>query len=520
MYFSSVRADWRLCAVAIFVIALSWGSLRADVRLNGLFCDGMVLQRDMPVPVFGRAERGERITIEIAGQTKRTAPDFNGYFKVLLDPIKAGGPYELKITAKNTILIKDVLVGEVWLCSGQSNMAMEVQGCLNAREEIAAANYPQIRQFQVKRGKAATAQDTLIAVTPDQKGLLNAWVPCTPATAGSFTGVGYFFAREIHKRLGVPVGLIHSSWGGTTAEAWTCECIIENTPALKSILTDWPKYNNDEDWLKEQYAKFEQEKKDAREAGKPEPLYFNQPSVLFNAMICPLMGYSMQGALWYQGESNIFRAFQYRDLLPAMVQNWRSGWEREFPFLIVQLANFEAGAGTWAELREAQLMAMSRIPNSAMIVATDVGEANDIHPKNKQEVGRRLALAARATVYGETALEWSGPLYGSMSIESKKIRISFEHAGEGLVTRDGKAPAGLLIAGADQKFVPAEAKIEGRELVVWSEAVKAPAAVRYAWSDNPAEANIYNKIEGKLWLPASPFRTDNSPGKTEGRKWE
>jgi len=507
-------------AAVLGLAAMNTGTLRAEVRLNGLFCDGMVLQRNMPVPVFGTADKGERITVEIAGQTKVTAADEEGNFKVLLDPLKAGGPFELKVTAAKPIVIKDVLVGEVWLCTGQSNMEMEVKSCINAQKEIASADNPQIRQFIVRRVKAATPQDTLPSVAWEEQVRLDTWVSASPATVGDFTAVGYFFAREISKRLGVPVGLINTCWGGTVAEAWTSETTLENSPAVKSILTDWPKYNADGNWLKEMYAKYELEKKEALEAGKPDPLYFCQPSVLYNAMIAPLVAYGIQGALWYQGESNQARAYQYRDLLPVMVHGWRADWEREFPFLIVQLANFEEGSGYWPELREAQLMAMKRIPNSAMTVTTDIGEAHDIHPKNKQEVGRRLSLAARATVYGETKLEWSGPLYQKMLIEGGKVRISFEHAGEGLCTREDKAPAGLTIAGADRKFVPAEGKIEGGELVVWSEAVPQPVAVRYAWTDNPEDANLCNKMEGKLYLPASSFRTDDWPGITANRTWE
>lgn len=512
--------DFRRFKAALLCLILACvAPLGADVKLNGLFSDGMVLQRGQRVAVYGHAARDEKVTVEIAGQSKSALPVPGGRFVVYLDPLDAGGPHELKVSGRNTVVVRDVWVGEVWLASGQSNMDMQVRHCLNAEEEAASADYPLIRQFLVKRGKAAVIQDTLLAADPEQKGRINAWVKCSPGTVGGFSGAAYFFAREIHSRLGVPVGIINSAWGGTNAEAWTCECTMESVPELNSILVDWPAYNNDEQWLREQYAKFLAEKEEAAKTGKPEPLYFNQPAVLFNAMICPLIPYGIQGVLWYQGEGNSHRGYQYRDLFPAMIKNWRYNWERDFPFLFVQLANFEAGSKTWPELREAQLMTMKQLPNMAMTVTTDIGEAEDIHPKNKQEVGRRLSLAARALVYGESGLEWSGPLYRSMRVENGRARLSFEHAGEGLVTRQGESPGGFLIAGEDREFVPAEARIEGAEVVVWSEKVKQPVAVRYGWRDNPEDANLYNRVNWQIGLPASPFRTDEWPGLTANRTW-
>jgi sialate O-acetylesterase len=490
----------------------------AEVRLPRMFSDNMVLQRNTTVPVWGWADRGEKVTLEFAGQTASIKPGLNGRWEIRLKPLKAGGPFEMKVSGKNTILIKNVLVGEVWLCSGQSNMAMEVKSCLNADKEMAAATYPRIRQFQVKRAKAKGNQDEVPAAGSDEQSWLNTWIECSPATVGDFTGVGYFFARDLYKDLDVPIGLIHSSWGGTAAEAWTCLCKLESDPELKPIADQWPAYNNDESWLKGEYEKFTAEAAKAKAEGKPAPLYFNQPAVLHNAMIAPLEPFAIRGALWYQGESNAYRAYQYRKLFQAMIENWREEWrEGDFPFLFVQLANYDAGSNTWAELREAQTMAL-RLPNTGMAVITDIGEAKDIHPKNKQEVGRRLSLIARAKVYGEK-LTFSGPLYRSMTVEGARCAVSFDYPGDGLTVRGGEALKGFMIAGADQKFVEAEAKIEGNRVMVWSDKVTAPVAVRYAWSDNPQEANLYNRIGQDLGLPASSFRTDTWPGLTANRKW-
>ena len=290
-------------------------------------------------------------------------------------------------------------------------------------------------------------------------------------------------------------------------------------PDLAVILDHWPDYNNDESWLKEQYAKFTEELRQATAEGKEEPLYFNQPSVLYNGMIAPLVPYAIRGVIWYQGESNVFRAYQYRDLFPALIRDWRSKWSQgDFPFLFVQLANYEAGTGErWPELREAQLRALA-LPNTGMAVADDIGEAGDIHPRNKQEVGARLARAARALVYGEKIV-YSGPVYQSMKVEGRRVQLSFRHTGRGLVTSHGEAELkGFTVAGADKAFRPAQAVIEGDEVVVSADAVPAPAAVRYAWRDNPEEANLYNLTEDGGQLPASPFRTDDWPGLTEGRR--
>jgi len=489
----------------------------ANVILPRLFSDNMVLQREMRVPVWGRADAGEKITVELGGHIAETTTNAGGRWKLYLGPLDAGGPFEMKVSGKNVVIIKNILVGEVWICSGQSNMAFEVENCLNAKQEIAATNYPLIRQFQVKRAKSLQPLEDVSPVDNPKAEWLNTWEVCDSSTVRHFTAVGYFFGLNLYRKLNVPIGLIHASWGGTTAEAWTPEDTLEKDPELKLILNNWPDYNNDEDWLREEYAGFLKDVEKARKEGTPEPLYFNCPSVLYNGIIAPLIPYGIRGVAWYQGESNAYRAYQYRSLFPAMIKQWRKIWhEGDFPFLFVQLANYHFEPQVFPELREAQFMALS-LSNTAMVVAIDVGDSADIHPKNKQEVGRRLSLAASKLAYGEE-LTWSGPLYKSMVLNSGRCLISFNATGEGIISKDSKELTGFVIAGTDRRFLPAHAKIEGNQVVVWSEKVPHPVAVRYAWANHPGGCNLYNKIKSGVILPASPFRTDDWPGITQNRK--
>jgi len=349
------------------------------------------------------------------------------------------------------------------------------------------------------------------------------WTLCSPQSVGDFSAVGYFFGREIHKALGVPVGLIHSSWGGTPAEAWTSLPYLEGDPDYQPIIERWklnlanyPKAIKD---YEAKLAEWQSAAEKAKAEGKPAPPapwkpagpeYPGRPAVLYNGMIAPLIPYAIQGVIWYQGEANAGRAYQYRRLFPTMIRNWRKAWgQGNFPFLFVQLANYEPGNlnEEWAELREAQLMAL-QLPSTGMAVAIDIGNPKDIHPRNKQEVGRRLALTALAKVYGKN-IEYSGPMYRGMSIEGGAIRLRFDHVDGGLLAMGGGPLKGFTIAGEDRKFVPAEAVIEGETVVVRSPEVAHPVAVRYAWAINPT-CNLYNKAG----LPASPFRTDDWPGVT------
>jgi sialate O-acetylesterase len=514
----------------ICLAALSSSAL-AEVTLPALFSNNMVLQQGMRVPIWGKAAPGEKVTVTFCEQTKETRAAEDGTWRVNLDPLTYGGPFQLIVKGTNQIVIDNVLVGEVWIGSGQSNMAWTVQNSRNASEEIAAANYPNIRLFTVARASSLTPKDDVTG----------AWDVCSPQTVGNFSAVLYFFGRELHKELNVPIGLIHSSWGGTPAEAWVSleklaehpdtqpyvdrvKADLEKYPDLKE---QWPKYNAawNQAWTEfrrqqDEWRKAAEEAKNQGKEAPPAPVWQGlpgahyTPSALYNAMIVPLQPFAIRGVVWYQGESNAGRAYQYRTLFPALIQCWREAWgQGDFYFYFVQLANFMAvqtdpnEASAWAELREAQTMTLS-LPNTGMAVTIDIGEANDIHPKNKQDVGFRLAQWALAQIF-KRDIVYSGPLYESMTVEGNKIRLRFKHVGSGLVARDGGELKGFAIAGEDRKFVWAKAQIDGDTVVVWADEVPKPVAVRYAWANNPV-CNLYNK-EG---FPASPFRTDDWPGVT------
>jgi len=414
----------------------------------------------------------------------------------------------MTVTGKNTLTVKNLLVGEVWVASGQSNMQFTVSGSVNAPAEIAAADFPAIRQFTVPN---------TIALEP-QADVRGAWTVCSPATAGGFTAVGFFFARDLWNKLHVPVGIIHTSWGGTRIEAWIDEQTFAGDPAIKPSLDQrnaaMTAYN---DALYNALAGWMPKAAEAKAANQPLPAppvvgaedprkSAQMASGLYNAMIAPLIPYAIAGAIWYQGESNAGNAANYRKSFPDMITGWRRLWgQGDFPFLFVQLANYmQTGPDprdtAWAQLREAQTMTLAT-PNTGMAVIIDIGTPNNIHPPNKQDVGHRLALWAEAQTYAQD-LVFSGPLYDSMKVEGGAIRLSFKYVGGGLVAKDG-ALKGFAIAGADGVFVWADATIEGQTIVVKSAKVPAPVAVRYAWDDNPV-CNLYNAAG----LPASPFRTD------------
>jgi sialate O-acetylesterase len=415
---------------------------------------------------------------------EKTRADDRGRWKVALSlngQNLAGGPYQLLLEGKNRVVIKDVLIGEVWVASGQSNMWWTVNLSETPDKVKAAADHPHIRLFTVPMK---------VAEQP-QKDIRGSWTPCSPASVGNFSAVAYHFGVELHKKLKVPIGLIHSSVGGTICEAWGPKEFLQKNDELKII---WERY----------------------EKGKYNPRNPNQPAVLYNGMIAPLQPYAIKGAIWYQGESNVGRAYQYRTLFPAMIQSWRDTWNNpDMPFLFVQLAPFtaivkEPRESDWAELREAQLMTL-KLRNTGMAVITDVGDPRDIHPKPKQPVGARLALAARGIAYGEK-ITYSGPIYDSMKVEGNKAIITFKSVGKGLEAKDGELK-GFTIAGEDKKFHNAQAKIEGDTVIVTCDKVEKPVAVRYGWANYPV-VNLFNK-DG---LPASPFRTDDFPGLTAGKK--
>jgi sialate O-acetylesterase len=416
--------------------------------------------------------------VALAGQTLTTKAGDDGRWNVVLAKLEVGEPLELSVrgSSGNTLTVKNILVGEVWLCSGQSNMHWTFNaghGVLNNDAEVAAAKYPNIRMFTVAKGGAP-------APAADVGG---AWLPITPENLAVGGGNGAsalacLFGRDLQKTLNVPVGLINSSVGGTPAESWTSHEVLEANPALKGL------------------------------AGQASA------SVLYNAMIAPLTSYAIRGAIWYQGESNIGRAYQYRELLPAMIGNWRAAWgEGDFPFGIVQIAPFRYEGQNplnAAELWEAQVMTAKTVPNTGLAVTMDIGDVKDIHPKNKQEVARRLALWALAKVYDRQDVVHSGPLYKSMAVEGNKVRLQFDHVADGLKAADGKPLVDFTLAGADEKFVPAVAEIDGNSIVAHSDQVAVPVAVRYAWRDDAAP-NLVNSAG----LPAAPFRTDTWKGVTQ-----
>lgn len=627
------------------------------MKLAAVFSDHGVLQRDRPIPVWGWAEPHEAVTVRLAGHEASTTAGADGAWRVTLPALPAGGPHELTVVGRETLTLTDLLVGEVWVCSGQSNMQWTVAAC-DVEAEITTANYPQIRFFTVPNIPAMEPKADIIAN----------WTVCSPATTGNFSAVGYFFGRELHQALGVPIGLINTSWGGTVAEAWTSREALHAVPELRQFTDlldevlpgaeeglaiheeamrawdaatrrvdgentgyprgwadhgfasdDWgrmalPAYwqarglhTNGVVWFRKEVeiptawagrtltlslGKIDKadttyfnnvrvggisisEREDAwnirrvytvpgelvqagraviairafshvwaggvvgpaeefylapeGEAGLPlagEWLFAleedfgdfskppvpplgaanpNTPTVLYNGMIHPLIPCGMRGAIWYQGESNASRGYEYRTLFPTMIQDWRARWgEGDFPFFFVQLANYQAGQdawpdSAWAELREAQTMTLA-LPNTGMAVIIDIGESTDIHPKNKWDVGKRLALNALAKTYGRD-VEYAGPMYREVTTEGAALRVHFDHAA-GLTSRETTL-SGFAIAGADRVFYPASAVIDGATVLVSSPSVPAPVAVRYGWAEDPV-CTLYNAAG----LPASPFRTD------------
>ncbi|MBI2423483.1 MAG: sialate O-acetylesterase [Candidatus Hydrogenedentes bacterium] len=509
---------WIRLTMGLFFWTLALQPAFAGLALPSLFTDHMLLQMRTPLLVWGTATPGETVEVALFDIKKSGKADASGTWSVTLPPLEARADAgTLTITSgQDTKTIHDVLLGEVWVCSGQSNMQWGVNRALNPEEEIAAANHPNLRLFQVPRLTADTPQTAIDAQ----------WQRCTPETIGGFSAVAYYFGRELQRMRNVPVGLIHTSWGGTPSESWTALDELQKLEVAAPLLKRWDgliaaypaarqKYDRElADWQKAAEAAKAAGAEEPRRPAEPMgPHHTHRPATLYNAMIHPLLPYTIGGAIWYQGESNAGRAYQYRALFPTMIENWREDWNQgKFPFLFVQLANFEASqkapyASEWAELREAQAMTL-KLKNTGMAVTIDIGDPKDIHPKNKQEVGRRLALLAQTVAYGEKDILSNGPQFKKARFKDGKAVLRFVHTGGGLAAKDGPL-TGFGIAGADQKFVDADAVIEGDTVRVSSPQVPKPIAVRYAWADNPA-CNLCNGAG----LPASPFRTDDWPGLT------
>jgi sialate O-acetylesterase len=503
----------RLRALVFASLGLA-GSALADVKLPSIISDNMVLQQDTPANVWGWAEPGEKVTVKFAGKSADTVADDKGKWQAKLEGLAAGATGELTVAGKNTLTIKNVVAGEVWVASGQSNMEFTVGGVKDKDAEIQAADFPLIRMYTVKKNpQAEPVEDTT-----------GQWQVCTPQNVPGFSAVGYFFARRLYQTLKQPIGIIHTSWGGTPAEFWTPKPVLAADKDMKTYLDSWDKAVADFPAAK---AKFDKDLADWKELtktpapeGKKHPNSPRQPrggpgdatgmpASLYNGMVAPITNYTIRGAIWYQGESNTGQPDLYKVLFPAMIKSWRQAWKiEEFPFLFVQLANFmqrhEQPTDTnWARLREAQLETLE-VPHTGMAVIIDIGESADIHPKNKQDVGKRLALWAEATVYYKDQ-EYSGPLPGGFQTEEGKARLTFRN-GEGMKAADGGKLKGFAIAGEDKKFAWADAEIQGDHIVLSSPEVPKPVAVRYGWDDNP-DCNLINATG----LPASPFRTDDWP---------
>lgn len=471
----------------------------ADVSVPSLIGDHMLLQRDMPVRIFGKASPGETVTVSFRDQTLRTSADAVGRWEAWLSPMKPAAPGEMIIQGTNTLKISDVLVGDVWIGSGQSNMQWAVRQTNNAGQEIAAAKYPEIRLFYVPRkGSPVPVEDV------DAK-----WVVCSPETVGDFSAVLFYFGRQLHQDLKVPMGLIHSSWGGTPIAAWLSGPALTSNPRLAPMLTFWEEQLAN---YPENNARYEQALKKWEAGGKQGaapraplgPGHPHDPTTLYNGMIAPLTKYTIKGALWYQGESEAGRAqgHLYGDALMSLVRDWRGAFgQGDFPFFWVQLANFGNAAknGHWMRVQEGQAKATA-LRRTGMAVINDIGEATDIHPRNKQDVGKRLALVARHVAYGQSGFEWSGPRYRQTTRAPEGFRVWFDSAA-GLKTRDGGPLKGFAVVAADGTSSPAQARIEGATVFV--PAPPNARGVTYAWDYNP-DANLVNDAG----LPASLFRSD------------
>ncbi len=478
-----------------------------EARLPGILSSHMVLQRDKPIHVWGWSAPGEKVSVEMHGARRDATGDNLGNWSVFLPPESAGGPYQLNIAAANKIVLDDVLIGDVWFASGQSNMEMPLKGfdgavLKNSADEIAHANQPQIRLLHIPN-KAA---DFPLPNSPAS------WTVCSPETAADFSAVAYFFGRELNAHEHVPIGLIDSSWGGTVAEAWVSLQSIAADAALMPVFATRAAMMQEQAEAAEIVASERRQDAADRKAGRtpknhpwrPDPASW-APAALYNGMVAPAVPYAVKGVIWYQGESNSRPAFapMYSRIFQALIADWRARWhEGDFPFLFVQIANFKSGPHeAWPAIREAQRRSLS-VANTAMAVTIDVGDPDNVHPADKQTVGARLALAARALAYGES-VEYSGPLFRQAVPEGDGMRVWFDHASDGLVAKGGDLQ-GFEIAGDDGRFVPATARVDGKTVVVSGAGVAGAKYVRYGWANAPV-VNLFNGAG----LPASPFTSED-----------
>lgn len=493
-----------LCSALLLCPVLGSG----EVTLPKLFSDHAVLQRDAPIHIWGNASPGEEVTIALHDQKASITADTLGRWSIYLKPESAGGPYQLTVQGTNTITFSDILFGDVWFASGQSNMEIPLNGfpgsavIKDAAQEIAHANQPEIRLLRVSRRASELPerdQDT-------------SWTTCTPETAADFSAVAYFFGRDIQKVEHVPIGLIDSTWGGTPAEAWTSFDALSADASLMPVFRAWAQMIDMQGDVSDIIRQQKLEDAAAKQANRPLPKHpwhpdpvSWAPAALFNGMVAPFNPLAIKGVIWYQGESNSgeARASTYAKIFPALISDWREKWgEGDFPFLFVQISSFK-GQDYWGMVRDAQRRALSLV-NTGMAVSLDVGDPNNVHPADKQTVAQRLSLAARALAYGEP-IEYSGPLFRQATSEGTRLRVWFDHAQDGLSAKGG-ALQGFEIAGADQHFVPAAASIDGKTVIVSAANLPQPRYVRYAWG-NFTTANLYNGAG----LPASTFTSEAAP---------
>ena len=537
-------------ALLLITITLSLAlSAQADVKLFPLFCDNAVLQRDVPMPIYGTADKGEEVTVTFAGKTQITMAR-DGKWKVVFEPMPAGGPHTLTVNGRNTLTAENILVGDVWLCTGQSNMASLLRSYVDKAPEILKGHPGDYRNDNIRFMKFTNAAADTPQDTPPIAEGFETWRICEPDAALEFSATGYFFGINLQTHIGVPVGLIQTCVGGTPAESWTPKDVLEANPEYRHILDAWQKvvdaypkrmkqYQDKLAAWKAENLKHGEKLSDwsprARKRGgmpKPPngPNHTKRPAALYNGMIAPIHAYPIKGAVWYQGEANAHsygRAIEYGSLLPDMIQGWRERWGVEnFPFFWVQLAPFRKVSDTpqdtvWSWIRETMDKIQNTVPNGGMACIIDAGAQDNIHPPYKEIAGARLALQARKAAYGQDIIA-SGPVFNAMKTRNGKAILTFNNVGDGLeqrelhldlgqVTVSGDSLSGFTICGEDKQLVRAQAEITGKNTVrVWSDQVDKPVAVRYAWADFPL-ANLYNSAG----LPAGPFRTDDFPPPAE-----
>ena len=522
------RAFSNVCLFLFAVLATS-SVCFSEIKTPAVIGNNMVLQQNHKNPIWGWDKPGEYVTVKISEQSHKTKVDSNGYWKVTLDPMKASSsPKKMTIQGSTSLTYENILIGEVWLCSGQSNMGWALGNSDDADLEVMTANYPNLRLISVPQ----------VGTQEAQINFNGRWETTTPEVAKNFSAVGYLFGRRLHLALGVPVGLIDNAWGGSACEAWIPRDRLNKLPAAKPYMDQWRVTEKTFDYSKllatyeEKLKKWQEKSQTARKEGKPQPggrpraprnqlTGQHRPANLYNGVLNPIIGFGIKGAIWYQGKSNGRRGHAYREVFPLMIQSWRDAWKQgDFSFYWVQLADFmnevpePPTEQTWPELREAQTLSLDKLKNVGEAVIIDVGEGRDIHPRNKQMVANRLVRNALAQDYGMD-IPHQSPRFQSMETKGNKIVLTFNHVGKGLYCFDIREPVGFSICGKDRKFVWANAKLLGQnKLEVWAEGIENPVAARYAWADNPV-CNLYRK-DGSVTLPVTPFRTDDFPMITKG----